>query len=81
MLERLHTRYYSKGSSDKEEEVSVPELLSDMRREVFHGDNIVLSGLIPLHRQSQDGNYNGPRPPIVRYAEGLGAKVSFLYLL
>ena len=77
-LKRLHARYYDCSSDSELEEKTVPQLLSDMRREVLQGDKIVLSGLIPLHRQSQDGSYMGPRPSIVRYAESLGTAVRLL---
>jgi RNA polymerase II subunit A-like phosphatase len=40
------------------------------------GTKIILSGLVPLHRQQQDGGgRNRLRPAFVRYAENLGAVI------
>ena len=46
-----------------------------MRREVLHGCNIVLSGLIPLHKQQSTAFSDQPRPALVRYVENLGGIV------
>lgn len=73
ILRRLHDRYYSRSLSDEErEELSVPTLLQQMRKETFNQSpkvNIVFSGLIPVNMQLKN------RPHVVRYAEELGAKV------
>jgi NLI interacting factor-like phosphatase/BRCA1 C Terminus (BRCT) domain len=70
ILKRLHHRYYSYDGPDRP---SVPEILEKMRGEVLAGCQLVLSGLIPLHKQTPDPNM--PRPPFVRYAESLGSTV------
>lgn len=75
VLKRLHARYYGQDNS---ETTTVPEILQEMRKEVLQGFKIVLSGLVPLHRQGQDDKTASPRPPVVRYAESLGASVSIL---
>jgi RNA polymerase II subunit A-like phosphatase len=72
VLRRLHERYYSTSSSV---EKSVPDLLRAMRRETLRRHpraKLVFSGLIPIHKQNKQ---NQIRPPIVRYAEELGAEV------
>lgn len=80
ILKRLHARYYSEENDVKKK--SVPELLADMRQDVLQGDKIVLSGLVPLHRQNQSSDYQGPRPAVVRYAESLGSSVcNFVFFL
>jgi RNA polymerase II subunit A-like phosphatase len=72
ILRRLHERYYSTSTSV---EKSVPDLLRSMRRETLRrhpSAKVVLSGLIPIHEQNKQSHV---RPPIVRYAEELGAEV------
>lgn len=72
ILRRLHERYYSAPASV---EKSVPDLLRSMRRETLRRHpsvKVVLSGLIPIHKQNKQSHI---RPPIVRYAEELGAEV------
>mmetsp|Transcript_10552 Transcript_10552/g.17974 ORF Transcript_10552/g.17974 Transcript_10552/m.17974 type:complete len:871 (+) Transcript_10552:144-2756(+) len=72
ILRRLHERYYSTSASV---EKSVPDLLRSMRRETLRrhpSAKVVMSGLIPIHKQNKQSNI---RPPIVRYAEELGAEV------
>lgn len=72
ILRRLHERYYSAPASV---EKSVPDLLRSMRRETlrrYPSVKVVLSGLIPIHKQNKQSHV---RPPIVRYAEELGAEV------
>ncbi|GAX15777.1 RNA polymerase II subunit A C-terminal domain phosphatase [Fistulifera solaris] len=71
ILKRLHTRFYAKNTEDKDK--TVADVLRSMRQEVLLGGSLVLSGLIPLHKQK--GESNGPRPAVIRYAESLGAKV------
>jgi len=73
ILQRLHSRYFDQeGGKIK----TTPELLREMRMEVLKGFKIVLSGLVPLHKQGQEGDMERPRPSVVRYAESLGAIVS-----
>lgn len=69
VLKRLHDRYYNQEDGESK---TAPEILHDMRKEVLHGFKIVLSGLVPLHKQTEENRSAGPRPPIVRYAESLG---------
>lgn len=71
ILKRLHHRYYSYDGPDQP---TVPETLQKIRREVLSGCQLVLSGLVPLHKQ-QSGDPNLPRFPFVRYAESLGSTV------
>ncbi len=70
ILVQLHKRYYEQSS--KGNRMTVPETLKQMRQEVLMGSNMVLSGLVPLHKQS--GNGAVARPHFVRYAQNLGAK-------
>lgn len=69
VLERLHQRYYSYSGPDRP---SVPGILRGMRSEVLAGCNVVLSGLVPLHKQGHD-DADRARPAAVRYVECLGA--------
>lgn len=75
ILLRLHKRYYANGNNQHGHRRTVPEILSSMRREVLHGCNIVLSGLIPLHKQQSTAFSDQPRPALVRYVENLGGIV------
>ena len=76
ILRRLHERYYSSTLSKEERErLTVPSLLQLMRRETFlrHPQvKVVFSGLIPINKQNRQTQV---RPPVVRYAEELGAEV------
>ena len=76
ILRRLHERYYSSTLSQEEREgISVPSLLQAMRKETFlrvPQVKVVFSGLIPIHKQNKQVQV---RPPVVRYAEELGAEV------
>ena len=76
ILRRLHERYYSSTlSQDEREGISVPSLLQAMRKETFlrfPQVKVVFSGLIPIHKQNKQVQV---RPPVVRYAEELGAEV------
>ena len=67
----LHKRYYEQSAEENRR--TVPEILKQMRQEVLMGTNMVLSGLVPLHKQSLTAI--AARPPFVRYAQNLGAKV------
>ncbi len=64
-------RYYRQEEGDRK---TVPELLAQMRRQVLGRSTLVLSGLVPLHKKTVGAN--APRPPIVRYAQSLGSRVS-----
>jgi RNA polymerase II subunit A-like phosphatase len=86
VLRRLHQRYYAeisdngtsaaddKNNDDASRPSSVPEILSEMRREVLRGCRIVLSGVIPIHRQNHS-EADRPRPTMERYVEELGGRV------
>jgi len=78
ILKRLHSRYFCQDENPDIRK-TVPEILCDMRSEVLQGFKIVLSGLVPLHRQSMDNTPLKPRPSVVRYVESLGGTVSYLY--
>lgn len=73
ILERLHKQYYQQSQAGKRQ--TVPEMLRRMRESVLKGCKLVLSGLVPLHKQTLSGSI-ATRPPIVRYAQSLGATVS-----
>mmetsp|Transcript_4440 Transcript_4440/g.6484 ORF Transcript_4440/g.6484 Transcript_4440/m.6484 type:complete len:544 (-) Transcript_4440:1688-3319(-) len=87
ILKRIHERYYSDNLTDDERQtLSVPQILKEMRREVFGGCSssgggrkikILLSGLVPLYKQKSfgEGDQKKPRPSVVRYAEDLGATI------
>lgn len=75
ILKDLHTLYYSQPDGSRQ---TVPELLSRMRTNVLKGTKIVLSGLVPINR---DMSPDAPRPPIIRYAETLGAQVRVMFSL
>ena len=76
ILEDLHERYYRQSSEGKR--TTVPETLKIMRQEILMGSKMVLSGLVPLHRQS--ASFLKARPPFVRYAQNLGAKVGNIFV-
>jgi RNA polymerase II subunit A-like phosphatase len=90
ILERLYDRFYGQSMVETDAK-TVPDILKQMRQEVFATKRLVLSGLIPRHgiELFKEG---GPRPTIVRWAQDLGAEVrratirspdvdlSFLYL-
>lgn len=71
ILKGLHRRYYRQDISNRK---SVPELLAQMRTQVLKDATIVLSGLVPLHKKVLGTHQT--RPPIIRYAQSLGANVS-----
>lgn len=73
ILERLHQRYYQQ--SEGRSRLSVPEILKNMRNEVLKVSTLVLSGLVPLHKQRPGSSES--RPAFIRYAETLGARVSY----
>ena len=79
ILRRVHERYYAATvSEEKRDRLSVPGILCDLRRNVLGSPpfcRVVLSGLVPLHKQNQMATGATVRPSIVRYAESLGAKV------
>jgi NLI interacting factor-like phosphatase len=69
ILDRLHDRYYNSTGMVK----TCPQHLRIMRREVLMGSSLILSGLVPLHKQTREANK--PRPAYIRYVEQLGAKL------
>jgi TFIIF-interacting CTD phosphatase-like protein len=73
-LRRIHEAYYETRASDPQPgRRTVPEIVRDMRSQILKGSQIVLSGIVPLHRQQPSSSRNRPRHPFVRYAETLGA--------
>jgi len=77
-LKRIHAAYYESIDKDTTTEDlsklrTVPELISQLRHNVLKGSHLLLSGVVPLHRQQSNGQQQRPRPPFVRYAETLGA--------
>ena len=66
ILQRVHAKYYALQGA-----MTVPEILQKMRHETLRGCRIILSGLVPLHKQRDD--YKGPRHPLLRYCETMGA--------
>lgn len=69
ILDRLHDRYYNSTGIVK----TCPQHLRIMRREVLMGSKLILSGLVPIHKQTLEKN--NPRPAYVRYVEQLGAQL------
>lgn len=72
ILTRLHEQYYSATNNDPNRR-TVPEILRGIRHQVLAGNKMVLSGLVPLHKQKVAAGSAQPRPPVVRYAESMGA--------
>jgi RNA polymerase II subunit A-like phosphatase len=70
ILKGLHRRFYRQDMDNRK---SVPELLAEMRYQVLYGATLVLSGLVPLNMKALGADQ--ARPPIVRYAQSLGARV------
>lgn len=79
ILRRVHERYYAATvSEEKRDRLTVPGILCDLRRNILGSPpscRVVLSGLVPLHKQNQMAAAAKVRPSIVRYAESLGAEV------
>ena len=81
ILIRLHERFYiSSISESQRDQLTVSSLLKQMRLEVLgcpgkSATNVVLSGLVPLHKQQEPQYASIARPPVVRYAQDLGATV------
>lgn len=74
VLKQLHKRFFSQTQHAQK---SVPTLLREMRKETFTGGiKIVFSGLVPLHLQGDEDRVK-PRPPVIRYAQDLGAEVLY----
>ena len=75
VLRQIHEAYYE-TMEDKPQpgRRTVPEIVRDMRRQILKGSHLVLSGVVPLHRQQ--ASPGRPREPHVRHAENLGAIVS-----
>jgi hypothetical protein len=83
ILRRAHHRYFLHISKDEtlasreDNELTVSNVLKQMRKEVLRGCYIVLSGLIPvLDQKRSTEDMSQPRPHALRYAEDLGATVS-----
>jgi RNA polymerase II subunit A-like phosphatase len=74
ILDRLHKQYYSPSNNEPNRR-SVPEILRGIRHQVLAGAKLVLSGLVPLHKQNMADGSAKPRPAVVRYAESMGAVV------
>jgi RNA polymerase II subunit A-like phosphatase len=72
ILSRVHTQYYSETNNEPNRR-TVPELLRGIRHQVLAGTKMVLSGLVPLHKQKVAPGSAQPRPLYVRYAESMGA--------
>lgn len=66
ILQKVHDKYYSRKAK-----MTVAEILKEMRSETLLNCKIILSGLVPLHKQHED--YKGPRHPLIRYVESMGA--------
>ena len=73
VLKRLHEQYYAE-TNEPPNRTTVPQLLQSIRSDVLKGTKLVLSGLVPLHRQGRDHTAT-PRPSVVRYAESLGCEL------
>lgn len=78
-LMTVYAKFY--GSKESEHiELTVPSILTRMRRAVLSSNNspskILLSGLVPLHKQNRDSSDETiPRHEVVRYVEELGGIV------
>lgn len=72
ILKRVHTQYYSPQNTETNRR-TVPELLRGIRHQVLAGTKMVLSGLVPLHKQNVADGSSRPRPAVVRYVESMGA--------
>jgi RNA polymerase II subunit A-like phosphatase len=73
IISRVHTQYYSETNNEPNRR-TVPELLRGIRHQLLAGTKMVLSGLVPLHKQkAAPGSALQPRPLFVRYAESMGA--------
>jgi hypothetical protein len=82
ILGRIHHRFYMHVARDmsntnkKESDITVPQIIDQMRTEVLRGCTIVISGLIPLGEQPRSEKKGKARTPIVRYVEQLGGNVA-----
>jgi RNA polymerase II subunit A-like phosphatase len=71
ILRRIHQAYYDTLSDTPQPaQRTVPEIVRDLRQQLLKNTRLVLSSLVPLHRQQAS---HLPRPPFVRHAENLGA--------
>jgi TFIIF-interacting CTD phosphatase-like protein len=81
VLTRVHDKYYDpKLSMTEQDHLTVPSILTNMRRNVlsqsFPPTKVLLSGLVPLHLQNvESSNEKVTRHNVVRYVEELGGKV------
>eukprot|EP00934_Nitzschia_sp_Nitz4_P000298 Nitzschia sp. Nitz4//scaffold14_size191712//87118//89531//NITZ4_001719-RA/size191712-snap-gene-0.152-mRNA-1//-1//CDS//3329536915//298//frame0 len=71
ILKGLHRRYYRQ---DEDNRKTVPEILAQMRTNVLKDAKIVLSGLVPLHKQKPAANE--ARHPVLRFVQNLGAQLT-----
>ncbi len=82
ILSRLHQRFYLHVARDKnnpgkkDTDITVPQIVDQMRKEVLRGCSVVISGLIPLADQSRSETKVKVRSPIVRYVEQLGGTIT-----
>lgn len=82
ILSRIHQRFYMHVARDmsntlkKESDITVPQIIDQMRKEVLRGCNVVISGLIPLVEQPRSEKKGKVRSPIVRYVEQLGGNIA-----
>ena len=71
ILRRIHEKYYETFEDNPQPgKRSVPEIIREMRQQVLKNTCLVLSGMVPLHKQQAT-----PRHDYVRYAENLGARL------
>lgn len=82
ILGRIHQRFYMHVTRDmsnalkKESDITVPQIIDQMRKEVLRGCTVVISGLIPLGEQPRSEKKGKARSPIVRYVEQLGGNIT-----
>lgn len=73
VLRRIHETYYENvDSSVNVPSRTVPEIVRDLRKKILKNTGIVLSSLVPLHRQQASQH---PRHQFVRHTETLGARL------
>jgi hypothetical protein len=72
----MHVVRDMSNTNKKESDITVPQIIDQMRKEVLRGCTIVISGLIPLGEQPRSEKKAKSRTPIVRYVEQLGGNVA-----
>ena len=81
ILSTVHDKFYNPSLSvDEQNKLTVPSILTKMRRGVLSQNGlctkVLLSGLVPLHLQNMDSsNQTLKRHDVVRYVEELGGKL------